>query len=71
MNSDIEVIWSKSDNEMPDNVKHVIMAAQDELLLRALKIPADVVNTIRYNASKSNKTINEYLSYLILENIKV
>jgi len=71
MNSDAEVIWKRGDAEMPKNVKHVVKAAQDELLLRSLLLPDDAVDTIRYNASKSDKTINEYISSLVLGCIKV
>ena len=70
MNSDIEVVWRKGDAEMPENVKHVVSTAQNELLLRSLQLPFDVEDTIRYNASKSNKTINEYISSLVLKIIK-
>ena len=56
---------------MPENVKHVVSAAQDELLLRSLQLPMDAVNIIRYNASKSEKTISEYISSLILGSIKL
>jgi hypothetical protein len=70
MNVNAEVIWRKGDLEMPENVKHVVLTAQNELLLRSLQLPVDVANTIRYNASKNNKTINEYISSLVLENIE-
>jgi hypothetical protein len=43
---------------------------KNEPLLRSLQLPFDVVDTIRYNASKGNKTINEYISSLALENIE-
>ena len=69
MNSDIEVIWRRGDAEMPKDVKHVVKAAQDELLLRSLQLPVDAVEIIRYNASKSDMTINEYISFLILGSI--
>jgi len=70
MNSDVEVIWRRGDADMPENVKHVVKAAQDELLLRSLQLPIDAVDYIRYNASKSDKTINEYISSLVLRSIK-
>jgi len=70
MNSDIEIIWRRGDSVMPENVEHVVKAARNELLLRSLQLPVDAVNTIRYNASKSNKTINEYISSLVLGSIK-
>ncbi|MCL2225306.1 MAG: hypothetical protein FWB96_10115 [Defluviitaleaceae bacterium] len=70
MNVDTEVVWRKGDAEMPENVKHVVISARNELLLRSLEIPANAVETIRYNASKSNKTVNEYISSLVLGGIK-
>jgi hypothetical protein len=54
---------------VPENVKHVVMAARDELLLRSLHLPVNAVETIRYNASKNDKTINEYISSLVLGGI--
>ena len=71
MNIDAEVIWRRGDTEMPKNVRHVVKAAQNELLLRSLQLPGDAVDAIRYNASKNNKTINEYISSLVLGNIKI
>ena len=61
MSSGFEVIWRRGDADMPENVSHVIKAAQDELLLRSLQLPIEAVDFIRYDASKSDKTINEYL----------
>jgi type II secretory pathway component PulC len=69
MNSDVEVIWRRGDAEMPEKVKHVVEAAKDELLLRSLQLPFDAVDIIRYNASKSDKSINEYISSLVLGSI--
>jgi hypothetical protein len=71
MNIDAEVIWRRGDVEMPENVKHVINSARNELLLRSLQLPVDAVDVIRYNASKNNKTINEYISSLVLKTIEV
>jgi hypothetical protein len=70
MNIDTEIIWRKGDMEMPENVKHVVMSARNELLLRSLQLPDNAVDTIRYNASKGNKTVNEYISSLVLGGIK-
>jgi len=64
MNIDAEVIWRRGDTEMPKNVRHVVKAAQNELLLRSLQLPVDAVDAVdvvRYNASKSNKTIRSYV----------
>lgn len=70
MNTNAEVIWRKGDSDMPENVKHVVKTAQNELLLRSLQLPSDVVDTIRYNAGKNNKPINEYISALVLGGLK-
>jgi len=71
MNVDAEVIWRRGDLEMPENVRHVVKTAQNELLLRSLQLPVDAIDVIRYNASKNNKTINEYISSLVLGTIKI
>ena len=71
MNVDAEVIWRRGDLEMPENIKYVVTAAQNELLLRTLQLPVDAVDVVRYNASKNNKTINEYISSLVLGTIKI
>ena len=71
MNTNTEVIWRKGDFEMPENVKHVVKTARNELLLRSLQLPVDAVDIIRYNASKSNKTIDEYISSLVLGSIEI
>ncbi|MCL2170758.1 MAG: hypothetical protein FWB71_01285 [Defluviitaleaceae bacterium] len=70
MNVDVEVVWQRGDSEMPANIEHIVKKARNELLLRSLQLPNDAVNIIRYNASKSNKTINEYIASLVLENIQ-
>ena len=64
--SDLELIWRKGDGEMPDDLKHVVRAAKDERLLRSLQLPSSVIDTIRYNASKDDKTVDEYISSLVL-----
>jgi len=69
MNANAEVIWRRGDPAMQENVEHVVKAARNELLLRSLHLPVDAVDTIRYNASKSNKSIDEYISSLVLESI--
>ena len=70
MNEDYDVIWRKGDGEMPDKAKHVVSAAREEKLLRSLNLTADAENTIRYNAGKSNKTVNEYISSLVMTSIQ-
>jgi len=63
--SDLELVWKKGDGEMPEELKHVVNAAKEEKLLRSLQLSADDENTIRYNAGKNNKTVNEYISSLV------
>jgi len=70
MNEEFDVIWRRGDGEMPDKAKHVINAAKEEKLLRSLQLSADVENTIRYNASKCNKTVSEYISALVMTSIQ-
>ena len=70
MSSDVNVVWRRGDGEMPVKVKHVVKAAQDELLLRSLQLPFSVVDTIRYNASKNNQTVNEYISAIVMRSIE-
>jgi len=67
--SDLELIWRKGDNDMPDDLKHVVNAAREEKLFRSLRLSADDDNTIRYNADKSNKTVSEYISSLVTANL--
>ena len=70
MNEEFDVIWCKGDGEMPEKAKHVVDAAKEEKLLRALNLPTDAENTIRYNASKNNKTVNEYIAALVMTGIQ-
>ena len=69
MNDDVKVIWEKSDGEIPEKAKHIVEAAQGELLLDALQLPAEVVEMIRYNADKSAQTISNYISSIVLERL--
>jgi len=70
MNEEFDVIWCKGDGEMPEKAKHVVDAAKEEKLLRALNLSTDAENTIRYNASKSNRTVNEYIAALVMTGIQ-
>jgi len=70
MNEEVDVIWRRGDGEMPDKVKRVVNAAQDELLLRSLQLPFDIANTIRYNASKNSQTVNDYIAAIVLGHIQ-
>ena len=67
---ELEEIWRKGDGDMPDKLKYVVSAAQEEVLLNSLRLSADAENTIRYNARKNNKSVNEYLSALIMTSIQ-
>ena len=69
MGNEYEVIWRKGDDKMPDNAKYIARSAQDEMLLRTLNLPQDAVNMVRYYAGKNDKTISEYISFLVLSNI--
>ena len=71
MSSDFDVIWRKGDDKMPDNVKHIVSVAQDELLLKSLQLPFDAIDVIRYNTGKGAKTVNEYISSLVLDSLNV
>ncbi|MDR2590309.1 MAG: hypothetical protein LBC71_04920 [Oscillospiraceae bacterium] len=68
--ADLKEEWRKGDEVMPDGLKHVVTSAQDEILLRSLKLSIDVENTIKYNASKNNKTIYEYVTSLLITNLQ-
>ena len=66
--SDLEEIWREGDKEMPDRLKKIVNAAkeaEDELLLSSLTLTADDADAIKYNASKDNKTVNEYISSVL------
>lgn len=70
MNNDTRVIWQKGDSTIPDKAKYVVESAQDELLLRALQLPSEVVDTIRYNAEKNAQTVNDYISTIVIERLQ-
>jgi len=70
MKAEVNVLWRKGDNEMPDKVKKIVSAAQDELLLRSLPLPLDATNTIRYNASKNYQTVSDYIATIVLGHIE-
>ena len=70
MNSDVNIIWRRGDGEMPEKVKHVVKAAQDEILFRTLQLPFNISDTIRYYASKNDQTVNEYISDVVVGHVK-
>ena len=70
MSAEVDIIWRRGDGDMPEKVKHVVNAAQDELLLRSLQLPFDIANIIRYNASKNSQTVNDYIAAIVLRHIQ-
>jgi len=70
MSSDVSVVWRRGDGKMPEKVRHVVKAAQDELFLRSLNLTSGAVDSIRYNASKNDQTINEYISAVLMRSIE-
>ena len=70
MNADVNVIWRRGDDEMPEKVKRIVDSAQDELLLRSLQLSFDAVNTVRYNASKNYQTVSDYIKSIVLGHIQ-
>ena len=70
MSSDVRVIWKRGDGEMPDKARHVVEAARDELLLRTLQLPVEIVEVILYNADKNHQTVNGYLSNIVIEQVR-
>jgi len=70
MSNVVNVIWKKSDGEIPDKAKNIVDAAQGELLLKALQLPSDAEDMIRYNADKNSQSINDYISAIVLERLR-
>ena len=70
MSEDVKVIWKKGDAEMPAKARHVVEAAQGELLFKALQLPDEVVDTIKYNADKNAKTVNGYVTGIVMERVR-
>ncbi|MCL2663406.1 MAG: hypothetical protein FWE83_08800 [Oscillospiraceae bacterium] len=70
MNEEFDVIWRRGDGEMPKKAEHVVNAASEDKLLRSLRLSIDAENTIRHNASKSNKTVCEYISALVMTSLQ-
>jgi hypothetical protein len=71
VNDNLNVIWRRGDTEMPQRAKHVVEAAQDELLLKSLQLPHTIVDLIRFNADKNARTIIDYISDIVVEYFKV
>jgi len=70
MSSDANVIWRKGMGDMPANAKSVVEEAQAELLLKALQLPTEVADLIRYNADKNSQTVNDYISTVLVGYLK-
>jgi predicted HicB family RNase H-like nuclease len=71
MSAEVNVIWQRGDGAMPPKAKQVVDQASDELLLRVLQLPNEVVDTIRYNADKNEQSVNSYLSNIVSEQVKI
>ena len=69
MNSDVNVIWRRGDDTMPEHAKRVVEAAQNELLLKTLHLPSGAVDMIKYYADKNAQTVNDYISAIVVEHI--
>ena len=69
-NCELEEIWRKGDGDMPDKLKYVVNAAQEEILFNSLRLSSDAEDAIRDNARKNNKSVNEYISALIMTSIQ-
>jgi hypothetical protein len=67
MSDDVKVIWKRGDGAMPEKAQHVVDAARGDLLLKALQLPDEIVNAIRYNAEKSAQSVNDYISHIVLK----
>lgn len=70
MSSDANVIWRKGDEAIPAKAKHVVDTARSELLLKALGLPDDIEDVIRYNADKRKQSVNDYVSAIVIERLK-
>jgi hypothetical protein len=70
MSDNVKVIWRKGDEVMPDKAKHVVDAARGELLLKALELPDEFINAIKYNADKNAQSVNDYISGIVVERLK-
>ena len=66
MNFNANIIWRRGDGTMPEHVKYIVEAAQNELLLKSLQLPSGIVDMIRYNADKNAQTVNEYISAILV-----
>jgi len=66
LNFNANIIWRRGDGTMPEHVKYIVEAAQNELLLKSLQLPSGIVDMIRYNADKNAQTVNEYISAILV-----
>jgi type II secretory pathway component PulC len=70
MATDVNVIWRKGDAELPQKAKLIVDEAKNELLLKTLQLPDEMVDAIRYNSQKNAQSISEYVSDLLLKQLK-
>jgi len=70
MSGDVNVIWRKGIGDMPAKAESIVEAARVELLLRALQLPTEVADLIRYNADKNTQTVNDYISTVLVNHLK-
>jgi hypothetical protein len=66
----VNVIWKKGDDVMPANAQHVVDAARSDLVLKTLQLPEDVIHIIEYNSDKNSQTIPEYISSVLLQQLR-
>lgn len=64
--SELQEIWRKGNGEMPPKLKRISDEAGEELILMSLKLSDSEIDSLRYNAGKSNQTVTEYISALVL-----
>jgi hypothetical protein len=70
MSDDVNVIWRRGDDEMPDAVQKVVTEARGDLLLRTLEFPNEVVDLIKYNAEKNAQTVKDYIAHIVAEKLE-
>jgi hypothetical protein len=70
MSDDVTVVWRKGEGEMPLKARHVVETVRSEMILQALQLPEDMVNTIIYNSEKNKQSVPEYISTLLAQQLK-
>jgi hypothetical protein len=64
-----DVIWKTGDAEMPAKAKAVVDSARDELVLRALHLPEQTENQLRYNSDKNHQSVADYITGIISQKL--